>query len=812
MANVRAYKIAEELGIDRNEFVEKARAVGVELRSAMTSVDDEQAELLRSTLGKRRGQVSEARVERRGGAAVIRRRKRKEPPATPKPEEQPQEVAVSGPEVAPTPAGEAEAVARQEPEASPEAQEPEAPMEPTVPEPVAARPAAAAESRQKSAPRDSGGPAERAGKTRKQFKEVVNLREQEQIARQVTSRTTGRSVRPMLDPRAFASPRKRRRDAPAPKRKAAPVEPNVEKRVVRVEGEISVGELARQLGAKAAQVQGKLMGLGTMVSINQTVDVATASQVASEYGFEVQNTGFQEAKYLDTEAPPADKALPPRPAVVTVMGHVDHGKTSLLDALRQTKVVEGEAGGITQHIGAYQVGVGGHTLTFIDTPGHAAFTAMRARGAKVTDLVILVVAASEGIMPQTIEAIDHARAAGVPIVVAVNKCDLPDANPQLTRQRLMEHGVVVEDFGGEVLAVDISATKRTGLDKLLEAVVLQAELLEPRADPECRSQGVVLEARLEKGRGPVATVLVQEGTVRRGDIVVAGRCWGRVRSMLNDCGEMLQEAGPSVPVQLMGLGGVPGPGDVVTAVENERVAKEIISHRVDQSRGQAAAAPRPRVSLEELFARAEGSGPQELNIIIKADTQGSAEALRESLLKLPTDKVKLNVLHASVGGTTERDVQLADASAAIIIGFHTRPDAKARRVAEAAGVDIRGYQIIYEVIDDVKAAMAGLLPPTVKEKVIGQAEVRQIFTIPKVGTIAGSYVTDGLLRRNARCRLVRDGVQIFQGRFASLKRFKDDVREVQTGFECGIGLEGFNDVKVGDVIEAFELEEHPAEL
>jgi len=813
MANVRAYKIAEELGIDRNDFVEKARAVGVELRNAMASVNDAQADLLRVKLGKRRDLVTEARVERRGGTAVIRRRKRKAPEAPPA--EQPQEPAPSAQEETPlTPAP--ESPAPHAPEVPEPAGEPEPVSEPAplVPSPAtpAAGPAPAADNRAKSGPRDSTGPSDRATQTRKQFKEVVNLREQEQIARQVTSRTTGRHAGSTLSPRSYTNPRKRRRDAPAPNRKVAKVEPAVMKRVVRVEGEISVGELARQLGAKAAQVQGKLMGLGTMVSINQTVDVATATHVASEYGFEVQNTGFQEAKYLETEAPSASQALQPRPPVVTVMGHVDHGKTSLLDALRQTRVVEGEAGGITQHIGAYQVEVGGHALTFIDTPGHAAFTAMRARGAKVTDLVILVVAASEGIMPQTIEAIDHARAAGVPIVVAVNKCDLPGANPQLTRQRLMEHGVVVEDFGGEVLAVDISATQRTGLDKLLEAVVLQAELVEPKADRDCRAQGVVLEAQIEKGRGPTATVLVKEGTLRRGDIVVAGRHWGRVRSMQNDRGEILKEALPSVPVRLVGLGGVPDAGDTVTVVESERVAKEIVSHRVDQSRGEAATAPRPRISLEDLFARSEGSGPQELNVIIKADTQGSAEALKESLMKLPTDKVKLSVLHASVGGTTERDVQLADASSAIIIGFHTRPDAKARRAAENAGVDIRGYQIIYEVVDEVRAAMAGLLPPTVKEKVIGQAEVRQTFTIPKVGTIAGSYITDGLIRRNARCRLVRDGVQVFEGRFASLKRFKDDVREVQTGFECGIGIEGFNDVKLGDVIEAFELEEHAAEL
>jgi translation initiation factor IF-2 len=475
-------------------------------------------------------------------------------------------------------------------------------------------------------------------------------------------------------------------------------------------------------------------------------------------------------------------------------------------------VVAGEAGGITQHIGAYQVHVNDHSITFIDTPGHAAFTAMRARGAQVTDLVILVVAASEGIMPQTVEAIDHAKAAGVPIVVAVNKCDLPDANPRLTRQRLMEHGIVVEDFGGDALAVDVSATKKMNLDKLLEAVVLQAELIEPKADPARRAKGAVLEAELDRGRGPVATVLVQDGTLHRGDVIVVGRHWGRVRMMTDHHSESVEEAPPSMPVRVVGLSGVPDAGDIVHAVESERVAKDIVANREAREREQAAAPTRPRVSLEQLFAAAEGEGPKELQVIVKADVQGSAEALREALVKLSTEKVKVNVLHTAVGGVTESDVQLAQASNAVIVGFHVRPDAKARKLAEANGVDVRVYQIIYEALDEVRAAMAGLLPPISKEVVLGQAEVRKTFTIPKAGTVAGCYVTDGLMRRGARTRLVRDGVQVFDGRFASLKRFKDDVREVQTGFECGIGLEGFNDVKVGDVIEAYEIQEQPAQL
>ncbi len=803
--SVRAYKIAEELGIERNEFVEKAKTLGIELRNAMATLDEEQIALLREKLSiKKTSGVTEARVERKGGSAVIRRRKRiAEPEAVP--------VAVASTEpgvLAPEPDAEVVAPASTAPVAEPE------------PEPEPLRPAAAAASPAASeAPREAAARARPPGRdealaerqSRKQFKEVVNLREQEQLARQVTGRTGARTT--VIDPRAYASPRRKRRDALPARRPAAAAAAKPAKRVVRVEGTISVAELARQLGAKAAQVQGKLMAFGTMVSIHQTIDVETAGRVAKEFGFEVQDVGFQEESFLAAPvAEAADAAQVKRPVVVTVMGHVDHGKTSLLDAIRETDVVAGEAGGITQHIGAYQVTANDHTITFIDTPGHAAFTAMRARGAEVTDLVILVVAASEGIMPQTVEAIDHAKAAGVPIVVAVNKCDLPDANPRMTRQRLMEHGIVVEDFGGEVLAVDVSATKKTNLGKLLEAVVLQAELIEPKADPARRAKGAVLEAELDRGRGPIATVLVQDGTLRRGDVIVIGRHWGRVRLMTDDHGEAVEEAPPSMPVRVVGLSGVPDAGDAVHAVESERVAKDIVANREAKEREQVGAPTRPRVSLEELFADAAGEGPKDLRVIVKADVQGSAEALRESLVKLATEKVKVTVLHTSVGGITESDVQLAQASSAIIVGFHVRPDPKARKLAEANGVDVRVYQIIYEALDEVRAAMAGLLPPNLKEVVLGQAEVRKTFSIPKAGTVAGCYVTDGLIRRGARSRLVRDGVQVFDGRFASLKRFKDDVREVQTGFECGIGLDGFNDVKVGDRIEAYEIQEQPAQL
>ncbi|MCA9511205.1 MAG: translation initiation factor IF-2, partial [Myxococcales bacterium] len=651
-------------------------------------------------------------------------------------------------------------------------------------------------------------------KQRKRVREVVNLREQEQIARQVTSRGTVRRPPPPVDTRTLQSPRRKRRDAPAARAAAKPAAE--QKRIVRVPGEISVAELAKQLGAKAAQLQGKLMAAGKMVSVNQTIDVGTVELLAVDLDFEVQDTGFKEEEFIDVAPVASDEDAGervPRPPVITVMGHVDHGKTSLLDAIRKTSVVSGEAGGITQHIGAYQAQAGDKVLTFIDTPGHAAFTEMRARGAQVTDIVILVVAASEGVMPQTVEAIQHAKAAGCPIVVAVNKCDLPGADPQLTRRKLMEHDLIPEEFGGDVICVNVSALKGEGLDQLLEMIAIQSEVLELTSDPTRRARGVVLEAELDKGRGPVATVLVQDGTLSRGDIVVVGTEWGRVRMMENDRGDRVNEAGPSVPVQLQGLSGVPEAGARLDVVENERAAKQVIEHRLDQARGAAAGTQtRPIVSLEDFFAQQGDDETKELAVVLKADVHGTCEAVRDALEKLSTERVKLKVIASGVGAPGESDVNLAKASGAIIVGFNVRPDTAARRAAESQGVDVRVYQIIYELLDEVRAAMAGLLPPTIKEVMLGRAEVRQPFTIPKIGTIAGSYVTEGLMRRNAKARLVRDGVQIYDGKIGSLRRFKDDAREVQTGFECGIGIEGYNDIKVGDVIEAYELEEHAPEL
>jgi translation initiation factor IF-2 len=799
MAKIRAYKLAEELGIERAEFVEKAGAAGVELKSAMASIDEEDADRLRQKLGGATARSKVVTEQRVASGAVIRRRRKATPEPEPEPQPVPEPVVV---EEAPAPVA---AAAAPGPEATAEPAEEATAPAPAQPVAETPRPAPA---RERAAAKETQDP-EKLSKQRKRVREVVNLREQERLARQATGRAPLRR-QVTLEPRSLTSPRRKRRDAPQTNKPAAARAKDT-RRVIRVEGTVNVGELAKMLGEKSPAVQKKLMSLGTMVSVNQAVDAETARKVASEFGYDVQDVGFREEKYLETAAESGGDKGQPRPAIVTVMGHVDHGKTSLLDAIRRTDVVAGESGGITQHIGAYQATSGDTKLTFIDTPGHAAFTAMRARGAQVTDVVILVVAASEGIMPQTVEAIDHAKAAGVPIVVAINKIDLPGANSQQTRQRLLEHELVPEEFGGDVLCVDVSATQGTNLDKLLETVSLQAELLELKADADRRATGVILESRLDKGRGPVATVLVQEGTLRRGDILVVDTVFGRVRAMEDEKGQRLKEAGPSTPVQVIGLGAVPEAGRPVHVVESERAAKEIIDHRESERRGQPVDET-PRVTLDEFFAQAEGEGVKDLPVVLKADVHGSVEAVRDALLKLSRDTVKVSVIHTGVGAITETDVMLAKASGAIILGFHVRPDPAGRRAAESQGVDMRMYQVIYEVVDDVRMAMAGLLPPTVSESFLGRAEVRQTFTVPRVGTIAGSHVAEGVIRRNASCRLVRDGVQVYEGKVGSLKRFKDDAREVTSGFECGIGIEGFNDVKVGDVIEVFELEEKPASL
>jgi len=566
---------------------------------------------------------------------------------------------------------------------------------------------------------------------------------------------------------------------------------------------ITVAELAQKMSVKAAEVIKVLMQLGTMVTINQVLDRDTATVVVGEMGHVVREARPESPEALLAAAPGAAGVAEPRPPVVTVMGHVDHGKTSLLDYIRKAKVAAGEAGGITQHIGAYHVETPRGVVTFLDTPGHEAFTAMRARGAKATDLVILVVAADDGVMPQTVEAVHHARNAKVPIVVAVNKCDKPEAQPDRVRQELTKHEVVAEEWGGNEIFVNVSAKTGEGIDKLLESVLLQAEVLELKAVKTEPAAGLVVEARLDKGRGPVATVLVQRGTLNKGDIVLAGREFGRVRAMLDENGRPVKEAGPSIPVEVQGLSGVPSAGDEVIVVESERKAREIALYRQGKFKDvQLAARSAKLTNVFEQLKEAEGV--KTLNLIIKADVHGSVEALTAALEKLSTEEVKVKVVHGMVGGITESDVNLAVASNAVIIGFNVRADGTARRLIETHGVDVHYYNVIYDAVNEVKAAMGGMLKPQVKEQFLGLAEVRQVFRAPKIGTVAGCYVVEGAVRRNRPIRVLRDNVVIFEGELESLRRFKEDAGEVKAGLECGIAVKNYDDVKVGDQIEVFE--------
>ncbi len=605
--------------------------------------------------------------------------------------------------------------------------------------------------------------------------------------------------------RGLRVPKKRRALPGKEQRKTEITTPKASKRVVRITEGVTVGDLGRSMGVKAGDLIKKLMELGQMATLNQVLDVDTATLLAGEFGYSVENVSFDaESAIEETPEETVVGESVTRPPVVTVMGHVDHGKTSLLDAIRHTNVTAREFGGITQHIGAYTVATNGRAIAFLDTPGHEAFTAMRARGAKVTDIVVLVVAANEGVMPQTQEAINHARAAKVPIIVAINKIDLPDANLDNVKQRLTQVGLVPEDYGGDTIVVPVSARTGVGIDKLLEMILLQADVMELKANPLRPARGTIIESQLDRGRGPVATVLIQEGTLHQGDAFVSGTSYGRVRAMQNHLGQRLTEAGPSTPVEIFGLSTVPEPGTVFTAVVEESKARQVAEYRRSKQR-EGELAKTSRISLEDLSQRLAAGEVKELKVILKGDVQGSVEALADALARLSTDEVKLEVIHGSAGAISETDVTLASASKAIIIGFNIRPEPKAANLAEKEGVEIRLYTVIYEAINDMREAMEGLLAPTYREKPLGRAEVRKIFNVPGA-TVAGCMVVDGKIVRSARARLVRDGRPVWEGKFATLKRFKDDAREVAQGYECGIALENFNDVKPDDIIEAFEME------
>ncbi len=672
----------------------------------------------------------------------------------------------------------------------------------------------------------SGGPAAAAadvgraaaGKGKKKGKRVVAVGSAD-AARQKKPGKAARKGRQRVDfsrrDVEYMRPRKRgRRKDTRRKGKSAPTpltESKAIKRRIKVFETISVGDLAKRMGIKANEIIAKLMGLGVMATVNQSLDLDTATLVATDFGYEVEQGMTEELGIAALQEEETGGEEQPRFPVVTVMGHVDHGKTSILDAIRKTDVAEGEAGGITQHIGAYHVQAPSGDITFVDTPGHAAFTEMRSRGAKVTDIVVLVVAADDGVMDQTKEAIAHAKAAEVPIVVAVNKIDKDNADPERVKRELGDFGLIPEDWGGDTIFCETSAKKGTGIDELLENIQLQSEILELSADPGRKAHGTIIEAQLHKGRGPVATVLIQEGTLQAGDYFVAGMFSGKVRSLINDRGEQVAKAGPSIPVEVQGLSGVPQAGDEFVVVTDEKMAKSVSSVRRLKAR-ESELGSASKVSLDNLFEKMAEQEMKELRVILRADVQGTLQAFGQATEKLSTDVIRVRVLHEGTGAITENDIHLAAASDAIIIGFNVRPSVKVKELAEREQVDVRSYDVIYHALEDIEKAMVGMLDPEFEERVIGTAEVRDTFSVPKVGTIAGCAVIDGTIERNARVRVLRESVVIYTGEIQSLRRFKDDVKEVASGYECGIGVENYNDIKVGDTLEAFVMDEVEATL
>ncbi len=841
---MRAYSLATELGLGREELIKKAAEIGIEIRNPMASLDEDVVTTIRRRLS---ATPSADTVQKRVGTMVIRRRKRKTDGEGEELRDGGEELGASeGAETLPAVEpefGEVPALAASEAAgvtAASEGARPEprlvAPLDRPariVADPlVAAQTAAAAPAEQAAAAlvrpaaaapatetdeRESGEATQRKQPRSRPVRADLTLREQETIARMMRGGNVQAQLerRRMIVEQQSRAQSQRRRVTPAP-RKLAPPNPSKLKRSVKLGAEISFADLSSQTGAKVRDLIRRARAIEAELPSEEFLAGDIATLVAEELGFTVHRVESEiERKIAATRGPVTDADLEPRPPVVTIMGHVDHGKTSLLDYIRKANVVAGEAGGITQHIGAYQARTSdGSLVTFVDTPGHAAFSQMRARGAQLTDLVVLVVAADDGVMPQTVEAISHARAANVPILVAVNKIDKGDANPQRVRQALLEHQLVAEDFGGDTIFVDVSATKGTGVDKLLEMLALQSEVLELRARKTGPARGAVIEAELDRGRGPLATVLVREGTLRPGDAVVAGSTYGRVRSLQDAEGATVKEAGPSTPVRVIGLSGVPQAGDEIFVAKNEREAKQIVDHRIAEEKQKVSAANEnpAAVSAEDLFARMAAETGRELFAVVKADVQGTVEAIREALAKLSTEKVKLTVIHSGVGGIKESDVMLAAASKAVIFGFHVRPEPAGRKLAEREGVAIRTFDIVYELLDDATLLMRGLLPPKETEKRLGSALVKELFHIPKIGTIAGCGIEEGKITRASRARVLRNGIVIYAGKLSSLRRFKDDVREVAAPLECGIGIENFNDVKVGDRIEAYEIEATPDTL
>ncbi|MBI5193102.1 MAG: translation initiation factor IF-2 [Nitrospirae bacterium] len=845
MSGKRVFELAKDLGVSSKELIDDIKKLGIAVSSHMTVLDDKTLDMIKNKASLKEEEshkISEVFKGVKSSTKAILIKKKVKPEAVEElpvtQAEQPASVTIVTVESPVSTAGAEERIAlkteveekliipseKEEPTESPaeSATSIEKPGEiiiPSVSEGKAVEPVSPISVKlglkpavEAVKPKEKGTPdkVEKAGvkeQKKKGLKVIVTEPEDETL---ISHRWKSFKTIPKKEKKGkgFGAAHRRLKQAEQPVEITKP-----RKKVIKLYEGTTVKEFADMIGIKSSEIMAKLIDMGMMVTINHPVDIDAAVLIADTYGLKVEVAAEKSLEeYIEEGLEESQEVLKPRAPVVTVMGHVDHGKTSLLDAIRKTRVTEGEAGGITQHIGAYVVETGEKRVVFLDTPGHEAFTAMRARGAKVTDIVILVVAADDGVMPQTIEAINHAKAANVPIIVAINKIDKPGSNPERIRQELTKYGLVPEAWGGQNIFVEVSAKQRIGLEHLIEMVLLQAEVLELKANPDKNAKGVILEAKLDKGRGPVATVLVESGSLMQGDSFVCGTFSGRVRMLLNDKGKPTQVAQPATPVEVIGFSGVPQAGDTFAVVDDEHIAKSIAASRLQKQR-IAGLEKAKKVTLDELYSQIKNGAMRELNIIIKADVQGSVEAVGEALERLGTDVVKVRMIHGGVGGITETDVMLASASNAIIIGFNVRPEPKALSIAEKEKLDIRLYNIIYDAVADIKAAMEGLLEPTFKEQVTGRAEVRQVFAVSKVGTIAGCYILDGTISRaSTGVRLIRDNVEVYKGKIGSLKRFKDDVKEVHAGYECGIGIENFNDIKSGDIIEAFIIEKIAAKL
>ncbi len=853
MAKIRVHELAKELGVSSKDVIEVLQKMGIDGKNQLSTIEDSQAGSVRKQMGdkkpaKGKTETTDGKTSTKSAVEKPRSEAASKPAARPKQTPAPQKVASEAPssavektptrrtdEVKGAPAGDKTGLDQPRiQETRPQSRPPQSGQAPRPQgqQGQGQRPQGGY-GQQGQGQRPQGGyggqgqrPASRPGEQRPAGSRPIEKKpglpgepvkrdkpfsppprkdgEDKKPAHLDKNKAQKKGLQPPAPVRDYSRPPRKQKHK---RKKEETVMPLPEKIIVG--DSLMVREIAEKLHRSAADVVKKLMELGIMASINQAIDYETIEILASLYEVQVEREIPEELRMLE-EIVDDEGTLKPRPPVVTVMGHVDHGKTSLLDRIRKADVVSGEAGGITQHIGAYQVKVNNNRITFIDTPGHEAFTAMRARGANLTDIVVLVVAADDGVMPQTIEAINHIRAANVPFLVAVNKIDKPGANPDRVTQQLGEHGIVSEEWGGDIIFVPVSAKMGTGIESLLEMILLVAEMHEIKANPDRTAEGVIIEGELDKGKGPVATVLVQKGTLRVGDSILCGSQVCRVRAMSDANGQRVEEAYPSMPVEITGWSEVPEAGGRVRVCD-EKVAKEIVSLRISEKKLEEQKQS-SRISLDDFFKQMQDAVIKELNLIIKGDVQGSVEALSQSLLRLTTNEVKVNVIHSAVGAITETDVMLASASQGIIIGFNVRPDIKAKKYSEEVGIDIRLYRVIYEAIDDVKKAMVGLLEPVYKEKYLGRAEARVLFKVPNIGMVAGSYVVDGKISRNANVRVLREGVIMYEGKLASLKRFKDDVKEVLENFECGIGVKDFNDLKEGDIIEAYTMEEVPREL